>query len=83
MEGSGPPAAVSYYLSLAGLGASMGLCIAGRVVDDLRISNPPVSPYDEKAIRSYFFLCEDELEMRASGYISDNTYKIWTDGILE
>jgi hypothetical protein len=52
-------------------------------LDALRISDPPISPSDEKVIRSYFILCEDELEMRASGYISDNTYKIWTDGIFE
>lgn len=30
---------------------------------------------DEKAIRAYFFLCEDELEMRAKKYIADSTYR--------
>jgi hypothetical protein len=36
---------------------------------------------DEKAIRAYLLLCEDELEMRARGYIADSTYKIWAEGI--
>lgn len=31
---------------------------------------------DEKAIRAYLLLCEDELEVRARGYIADDTYKI-------
>lgn len=36
---------------------------------------------DEKAIRAYLLLCEDELEMRARGYIADGTYRIRADGI--
>ena len=36
---------------------------------------------DEKAIRACLLLCEDELEMRARGYIADGTYKIWADGM--
>ena len=36
---------------------------------------------DNKAIRGYILLCEDELEMRENGYIADNTYKLWADGI--
>lgn len=36
---------------------------------------------DEKAIRSYFYLCEDELDMRGHGYITDDTYRIWASGI--
>jgi hypothetical protein len=36
---------------------------------------------DNHAIRSYLFLCEDELEMRKNGYICDSTYKLWADGI--
>ncbi len=42
-----------------------------------------ISTDDEKAIRSYFFLCEDELEMRAKKYIADSTYRTWVEGILE
>jgi hypothetical protein len=36
---------------------------------------------DEKAIRAYLLLCEDELEMRARGYIADGTFKIWAEGM--
>jgi hypothetical protein len=42
-----------------------------------------ISVDDEKAIRSYFFLCEDELEMRAKKCIADSTYSTWVAGILE
>jgi hypothetical protein len=38
-------------------------------------------PADERAIRAYLLLCEDELEMRARGYIGDGTYRIWADGM--
>ena len=36
---------------------------------------------DEKGIRSYILLCEDELEMRKNGYISDMTYDLWAESI--
>ena len=36
---------------------------------------------DQKAIRAYIRLCEDELEMRAEGWIGDSTYKIWASSI--
>jgi hypothetical protein len=36
---------------------------------------------DNRTIRGYILLCEDELEMREYGYIADNTYKLWADGI--
>jgi hypothetical protein len=36
---------------------------------------------DNKAIRGYILLCEDELEMRENGYIADSTYRLWADGI--
>ena len=36
---------------------------------------------DEKAIRSYILLCEDELELRKNGYIADSTYELWADGM--
>ena len=35
---------------------------------------------DNKAIRSYILLCEDELEMRENGYIAGSTYELWADG---
>lgn len=34
---------------------------------------------DNKAMRAYLFLCEDELEMRGRGYIADSTYRIWSE----
>lgn len=40
-----------------------------------------VSEEDDRNIRAYILLCEDELEMRKNGYISDNTYDLWADGI--
>ena len=51
-------------------------------IDALSGSCPDkIAEDDNKAIRSYILLCEDELEMRENGYIADNTYKLWTDGI--
>jgi hypothetical protein len=41
----------------------------------------PLANADEKAIRAYLQLCEDELELRAGRCIADNTYRIWADGI--
>jgi hypothetical protein len=38
---------------------------------------------DERAIRAYIQLCEDELEMRESGYIADTTYHVWAEAICE
>ena len=32
---------------------------------------------DQKAIRAYIRLCEEELMVRAEGWISDATFKIW------
>jgi hypothetical protein len=42
-----------------------------------------VSSGDEEAIRRYIVLCEDELEMRQDGYISDDTYKVWAHGMID
>ncbi|GLZ51347.1 hypothetical protein Acsp07_09640 [Actinomycetospora sp. NBRC 106378] len=36
---------------------------------------------DEKAVRSYIRLCEDECELREKGWITDATWKIWADGM--
>ena len=47
-------------------------------------SNAPggqVDESDEKAIRAYIRLCEDEMEVRAEGWISDTTYAIWARAI--
>ena len=42
-------------------------------------SNVTPSEDDQKAIRSYIQLCEEELMVRHEGWISDGTYKIWAD----
>ncbi|MFD8737435.1 hypothetical protein ACFV06_21285 [Streptomyces sp. NPDC059618] len=36
---------------------------------------------DQKALLAYLSLCEDELDLRASGWISDATWDIWRKGI--
>ena len=59
-----------------------------RILDDLSLDalrgslSDKISESDEKAIRSYILLCEDELELRKDGYIADSTYKLWADGML-
>ena len=51
-------------------------------IDALSGSSPEkIIEDDNKAIRGYILLCEDELEMRQNGYIADSTYKLWADGI--
>lgn len=53
-------------------------------VEALRGSDPKsLSNSDERVIRAYIRLCEDELEMREAGYIGDNTYILWAEGICE
>jgi hypothetical protein len=56
-------------LDLLSLNALRGSC-PDVIIDD-----------DNRAIRSYILLCEDELEMRKNGYIADSTYDLWADGI--
>jgi hypothetical protein len=51
-------------------------------LDVLKGAHPDhISAHDSKNIRCYILLCEDELEMRGNGYISDQTYDLWADGI--
>lgn len=47
----------------------------------LRASSGTPTDQDEKAIWSYLYLCEDEIDMREHGYISDDTYLLWAEGI--
>jgi hypothetical protein len=44
-------------------------------------ANLPLSENDEKAIFAYLLLCEDELDLRGLGWISDATWRIWADGM--
>ena len=50
--------------------------LRGSMVDEMSVE-------DQRAIRAYLFLCEDELEMRGRGYIADRTYELWAAGISE
>ncbi|MEN3361195.1 MAG: hypothetical protein V7637_5177 [Mycobacteriales bacterium] len=36
---------------------------------------------DERAVLAYFRLCEDELELRREGWITDATWTVWAVGI--
>jgi hypothetical protein len=49
----------------------------------LSISDQSPGSDDERAIRSYIFLCEDELQMRKNGYISDSAYYEWSSGMVD
>lgn len=40
-----------------------------------------VSDDDEKVVRSYIRLCEDQCELRRDGWIADATWKLWSDGM--
>jgi hypothetical protein len=40
-----------------------------------------VSDDDEKVVRSYVRLCEDECELRRDGWIGDATWTLWSDGM--
>jgi hypothetical protein len=46
-------------------------------------SKDPLEPSDEKAVRAYFRLCEDELQLREDAWISDSTWEIWAAGIRQ
>jgi hypothetical protein len=60
-----------------------------KILDQLSLEAVKAAPTadagrdDEKAIRNYILLCEDELEMRRNGYISDSTYRVWADGMRD
>jgi hypothetical protein len=60
-----------------------------KILDQLSLEAVKASPTadagceDEKAIRNYILLCEDELQMRRNGYISDSTYRVWADGMRD
>lgn len=38
---------------------------------------------DEKYIRGYLTLCEDQVELREGGWISDATWRVWEEGIRQ
>lgn len=40
-------------------------------------------PENEKVVRAYVLLCEDQCEMRSAGWIGDATWRIWREGMTE
>ncbi|GAA1866460.1 hypothetical protein GCM10009772_47340 [Pseudonocardia alni subsp. carboxydivorans] len=60
-----------YWTLMDGLTAD---ALAGRRTDT-------VSPQDEKAALAYLRLSEDQLELRREGWISHETWEIWSAGI--
>jgi hypothetical protein len=52
-------------------------------LEALSLSDSDPDRNDERAIRRYILLCEDELQMRKSGYISDSTYEEWVAGMRD
>lgn len=42
-----------------------------------------VCPDDERVVWSYLRLCEDQLELRKAGWISDATWAAWLDGMRQ
>ena len=43
---------------------------------------PQIEVSDEKAVRSYLRLCEEELELRKEGWITGETWQIWQTGMI-
>ena len=44
---------------------------------DYKLSKP-----ERTAMYNYLLLCEDEMDLRAKGFITDKTWKIWMSGIF-
>lgn len=43
--------------------------------------NYEITEENRDAFVRYMLLCEDELDLRARGYITDNTWRVWESGI--
>lgn len=41
----------------------------------------PSTPADRRVILGYLRLCEDELDLRGQGFVTDRTWNIWAEGI--
>nr|WTB31162.1 hypothetical protein OG781_18215 [Streptomyces sp. NBC_00830] len=53
--------------------------LKGAVQPDARVCTDD----DRLAVRSYFRLCETQLNVRAAGWITDATWKVWGQGITD
>lgn len=57
-----------------------------RLMDQLSLralrGSPDGEPdeQDERLVRAYFRLCEDELDLRSQGWVSDSTWAVWAQG---
>lgn len=58
--------------------------ILDRMPDRLYLNHEiPAPDSDERRLAvAYLRLCEDEVDLRKQGYITDRTWAIWSDGIL-
>lgn len=41
----------------------------------------PSTPADRRVVLAYLRLCEDELDLRSQGFVTDRTWNIWAEGI--
>lgn len=41
-----------------------------------------LSGSDKRVVHAYLRLCEDELDLREQGFITDRTWKVWSSGML-
>ena len=46
------------------------------------VHQPNIADEDAKVSRLYLRLCEDQLELRRDGWISDETWEVWEPGII-
>lgn len=55
-----------------------------RASPEWRLTNfrgPTTKPKDARVVLDYLQLCEDEIQLRASGRVTDNTWKLWAEAI--
>jgi hypothetical protein len=48
--------------------------------EDMKTSRE-IGTSDQRWMRNYLRLCEDQCEMRAAGWVTDETWKLWWEGI--
>lgn len=53
----------------------------GLSLDALTGQQPDLTDADRKIARAYIGLCEDQLKLRGEGWISNETWRIWSTGI--
>ena len=55
-----------------------------RMPDRLYLNHeiPAPDPDERRIVVAYLRLCEDEVDLRKQGFITDRTWAIWSEGIL-